>query len=254
MGYRRLKVIKITIKSSVLSVAMITVIGSGANAHAGVFDQIAAVANTALPGYGRVQTMSAQSELEPALIEAGIREAIAVASDRAVVKFETTYLAASEGSLSSDMRRAQKMAAKMGQDASFEQLQKQVEEAVIAAAPATSELFKETVERLELGEPRSLLASHDTAATDFLRHRVSVSLQRQLQPIVTELLEDSGAASTSAALSSQISFGTLLDTIVEDYVLQQSIDGFFDHLEAEESEIRQNPASRTTRLMRRVFG
>lgn len=250
----RLIVKKIIIKSTVLSAAMITTLLTGANAQAGVFDQLAAVANSALPAYGRVQTHSAIPDLEPEQIEAGIKEIIAVASDRVVASVGAGSFENADGSLSSDMRRARKLATKLGYEESFEQLQKQVNEAVIAAVPATSELLKATIERIEFTEPRTLLISHDTAATDFLRSRVSGSLHRQLQPLLVGLLEDSGASGTSAMLASQIKFGTLLDTIVENHVLEQSIDGFFDQLEVEESFIRQNPESQTTSLLKRVFG
>lgn len=244
----------ITIKSTVLSVAMISTVFVGANVQAGVFDQLAAVANSALPAYGRVQTMSVLPDLDSEQLEAGVKEVITVASDRVVANVEAGSLIDTEVTLSSDMRRAQKMAVKLGYEASFEQLQKQVNEAVIAAVPATSELLKAAVARVEIVEPRTLLTSHDTAATDYLRSRVSGSLQRQLQPLLSGLLEDTGATDTSAELASRIEFGTLLDTIVENHVLEQSIDGFFDKLEVEESVIRQNPESRTTRLLKRVFG
>jgi len=53
---------------------------------------------------------------------------------------------------SSDMRRAKKTAAKLGFEDSFEQLQQQVNEAVIEMAPTTGALLKAAVQRVELAE------------------------------------------------------------------------------------------------------
>ena len=252
----KLKVKKITIKSSVLAATLISSISVGNVASAGVFDQLAAVANSALPAYGRVQVMNNRPDLNSEQIESGIKEALALASDRVVAKVvaEDGYKINDEIPLSSDMRRARKTAVKLGQQASFEQLEQQMHEAVVATVPVTGTLLKEAVSRMEFIEPRVLLTSHETAATDFLRHRVSVSLQRQLQPIVIGFLKRTGAASTSARLANEIKFGNLLDTLIANHVIEQSIDGFFDELEKEETEIRQNPASRTTRLIQRIFG
>ena len=104
-----------------------------------------------------------------------------------------------------------------------------------------------------MNEPRDLLASHETAATGFLRRKVSTRLQRQLQPVIVDLLERSGATATGAALATEIQFGNLLDTITQNHIIEQSIDGFFDRLEVQEAIIRQDPASRNSKLLRKVF-
>lgn len=243
-------------RASVLATAAFMIIGLGGKSHAGVFEQLAAVANSALPAYGREQALHFRPDLAKQQIESGIKEALFVASDRVVeqVVADSSYSRNGETQLSSDMRRAKKTALKLGHESSFEQLQLQVNEAVVALAPTTGELLKGALARVELAEPRRLLASHDTAATDFLRHKVSTSLQRQLQPLVLEILERTGAAASTASLASKIQFGNLLDTIVTNHIIEQSIDGFFDQLEVQETSIRHNPSSRTTKLLRRVFG
>jgi len=246
----------IIIKSSVLSAAIVMTIGVGERSHAGVFDQLAAMANGVLPAYGREQAMSFRPDLPKRQIDAGIREALVVASDRVVqqVVADSGYSIDGEVRLSSDLRRVQKTAIKLGHEASFEQLKKQVNEAVIAVVPVTGKLLKAEVRRVELSEPRGLLASHETAATDFLRRKVSVNLHRQLQPLVMDLLRRTGAASTTATLASEIQWGNLLDTVTENHIIEQSIDGFFDKLEVQEAIIRQDPASRPTKLLQKVFG
>jgi len=71
---------------------------------------------------------------------------------------------------------------------------------------------------------------------------------------VLEVLERTGASASGASLASKIQFGSLLESIMANHIIEQSIDGFFDQLEVQETSIRHNPGSRTTRLLRRVFG
>ncbi len=233
---------------------MVTTFVGATQAQAGVFDQMAAVANSALPAYGRVLSQSSHKNLEPAQIEAAIREAAALASDRVATKSAAGVLFEEQASLSSDLRRARKLATRLGHEESFEQLTQQINTAVTASIPATGELFKVAIDRVEFVKPQQLLTSHDTAATDYLRKHLSVQLQRQMRPLMSDLLEDVGAYATTAELAKHIEFGNMLNTIVEDYVLELCVDGFFNHLEHEEVVIRQDPDFRNTDLLQKVFG
>jgi len=244
----KLKVKKIIIKSCGQTVVLVSLLGLSGISSAGVFEQLAAVANSALPAYGRVQTMSPRPELKDHQIESAIRQALRLAADRTVQIEDDTL------TLSADLRRAKKAAVKLGHGQSFELLTRQIEEVVIAAAPGTAALFKEALELVEFDKPRQLLEAHDAAATDYLRHRVAVKLQRQLQPVVEDLLQQSGASDVSAQIAEKIKYGNLLEIMISDHVIQRSVDGFFRHLEVQEKAIRHSPDHQSTNLLRHVFG
>ena len=97
-------------------------IGVGERSYAGVFDQLAAMANNALPTYGREQAMSFRPDLPKRQIDAGIREALVVAADRVVqqVVADSGYSTGGSAQLSADLRSVQKTAIKLGHEASFE--------------------------------------------------------------------------------------------------------------------------------------
>lgn len=235
---------------------MIAVIGIGANAQAGVIDQLVAVTNiSSLPLHDGVpRPTSYRPDLNNSQIEAGIVEAVVVASDRIVAKAGRGNMDDASISLSLELRRAKKRAVRAGMEAEFVQLQEQVNEALLAAVPAMSEFLKADTIRVGIDEPRSLLVSHETAVSDFLRQRLSSRLQKQLAPFAKGLLDNAGATDTSALLSSNIDFRIPLDTIIRDFVVLQSIDGFFRQLEVEESAIRKDVGSRDTDLLKLVFG
>ncbi len=241
-------------KSSVIAFAVAALTSFSSISHAGIFDSLVGVANSALPSYGRDQLLSVRPDLDKAQIVTGIREALELASDRAVAKVVASAEGESQIKLSSDLRKAQKLARKSGQEVAFQQFEKQLNETMIAAAPAARDLLKTALEQVEIIEPRVLLVAHDAAATDFLRMRVMEKLQRQLQPVVAELLLESGAIHRCDEIASKIKFGNLLETISTDHVVESTVESFFLQLEMEERAIRHDPASRSTDLLRDVFG
>jgi len=97
---------KIIIKSSVLATALFITIGAGERSHAGVFDQLASIADSALATYGREHAVSFRSDLPKRQIDAGIREALVVASDRVIQQLVADADQSTDGAtrLSSDMR------------------------------------------------------------------------------------------------------------------------------------------------------
>jgi len=67
------------------------------------------------------------------------------------------------------------------------------------------------------------------------------------------VLEASGATDSSEAIGSVIQFDDMLSRLMVDHVVEQSMKSFFLELELQEQEIRQNPSSRSTALLRDVF-
>lgn len=62
------------------------------------------------------------------------------------------------------------------------------------------------------------------------------------------------AAGKLMASYNSVPFVAKVEANLEDYVVAKGMDGVFFYLAREEAAIRQNPAARTTDLLRRVFG
>jgi len=114
-------------------------------------------------------------------------------------------------------------------------------------------LLKNAVTRVEITEPKKLLSAQGTTATNYLYTRLQTTLQRKLQPVAHDVLEASGATDSSEAIGSVIQFDDMLSRLMVDHVVEQSMKSFFLELELQEQEIRQNPSSRSTALLRDVF-
>jgi len=249
-----LKVKIIKIKSSVIALTLTAGTGFGMPASAGVFDQLAAVANSALPAYGRDYLMNYRPDLSEELLASGIRELIEIGSARVVASLTKEGAYVESLRMSSGLRKAKKLAAKLDRQKQFEQFELQLNQAAVAMAPMLHDLLVTAIADLEISEPRKVLAAHDTAATNYFYAQVAGILQRQLQPIAKDLLKQSGAADSGERIGALIKFDDLLERLMVEHVVERNMKGYFVQLELQEQEIRRNPDSRSTRLLREVFG
>jgi hypothetical protein len=102
-----------------------------------------------------------------------------------------------------------------------------------------------------------ILNGSDSAATDFFRAKTYMQLKSQYSPIIGKELEQVGAVKLYNELYQKYSVLPLvpkLDVKLEDYVTDKALDGLFSVVAGEERKIRQDPAARTTELLKKVFG
>lgn len=242
-----------------IPVALMIFVGSVQTSAAGVFNNLVNAANGALPAYGRDTVRANRADLTAKEISAAIREALKTGADNVVLRF------AAEGYSDNSIRielprsflRAQKISARIGYSKEFDELERKLNVAALAAAPATRDLINRAVERLEFDDPRGILNGNNIAATQHLRVRVNARLIRRLKPIVNELLAEAGALESSVRIAERIGHLPMvknLKTDLADHVVEESLDGFFHYLAKEEQGIRLSPVRRTSDLLRRVFG
>ena len=125
-----------------------------------------------------------------------------------------------------------------------------------AAAEATP-VFIDAVKSMSFADAKDILKGNDTAATDYFRDATRKELTGRYQPIVRKAMDSVGAVQAFEDLQSRyndLPFTPDLNYQIEDYVVEQALDGLFNVLASEEKKIRENPAARTTELLRRVFG
>jgi hypothetical protein len=78
-----------------------------------------------------------------------------------------------------------------------------------------------------------------------------------MRPVVDESLSTVGAIQAYDTLMGQyrsIPFVPDVKADLTEYVIEKGMDGIFYYLAKEEAAIRQNPAKRTTELLKQVFG
>jgi hypothetical protein len=192
---------------------------------------------------------------------AGIKEALAVGTERAVKSLSSVngYFGneAVKILMPSSIQKVAEVARMVG-------FQKQVDEFIVsmnraaeAAAPLAASYFGDAIREMTLEDVRGILTGGNTAATDFFRGKTHDNLYKAFKPIVSQKVGEVGATRAYKDMMGRyenVPFvgGQSLD--LDDYVTNKSLDGLFYMVGEEEKKIRTNPAARTTDLLKSVFG
>ena len=126
-----------------------------------------------------------------------------------------------------------------------------------AAAVEATAVFRDAILRMPVVDAWGILRGADTAATAYFRKRTSATLRERYLPIVQAKMADVGLYRIYGELMDAYSALPLVTRPALDldaYITERALDGLFSVLAAQERRIRDDPAARTTDLLRRVFG
>jgi hypothetical protein len=127
-----------------------------------------------------------------------------------------------------------------------------------AAAGQAGLVFRDAITSMTIADAFGILNGGDNAATDTFRDRTRPTLEARYLPITRAAMQDVGLARRYSELLARYNSIPLVQkpALVEldQYVTARALDGLFAVLATEEAKIRQDPAARTTELLRRVFG
>lgn len=191
----------------------------------------------------------------------GIREALAVGTERAV-----TDLARPDGYfgnaavrilMPSDIQRIADVARMAGFQQQVDDFILSMNRAAEAAVPIAARYFGDAIRELTLDDARAIVTGGDTAATEFFQRRTRPSLYAAFKPVVVQKMGEAGTAGAYRELMGRAQSLPLLgrqNVDLEDYVTNKALDGLFYMVGQEERRIRTNPAARSTDLLKTVFG
>lgn len=125
-----------------------------------------------------------------------------------------------------------------------------------AAAKATP-IFVDAIKGMSFQDVYQIWQGGDDAATQYLRDNTMTQLKGEFKPVIHDALEQVEITRYWNPLINtynQIPFVSKLNPDLEDYVLEETLNGLFTTLALEEAAIREDPAARVTDLLKRVFG
>jgi hypothetical protein len=146
---------------------------------------------------------------------------------------------------------------KIGMDSKLADLEVRLNRAAEIATPKAKALFIVAVNDMTLDDVMAIYKGPNDAATQYFKSKMSGPLAVEMKPVVDASLADAGAVKTYDELMSRynsVPFVPQVDADMGDYVVEKGMDGIFYYLAKEEAAIRENPAKRTTDLLKRVFG
>ncbi|MCB1185092.1 DUF4197 domain-containing protein [bacterium] len=205
--------------------------------------------------------LAGQAPLDEATVTRGLREALAVGTDRTVAATgrEDGYLGNEliRIALPAELDGMSRTLRDLGMGAVVDDLAVGMNRAAEAAAGEAADVFLEAVRGMTIADAFAILDGGDTAATEYFRARTGTALAARFQPIVTAKMNDVGVFPVYSRLYDSYTRIPLVekpDLDLVGYVTDEALDGLFTVLAQEEKRIRDDPLARTTALLQRVFG
>lgn len=229
-----------------------TLISTSGDASAGWLDKLKGLVSGEEE---KQQTLSADD------IGGGLKEALRVGTETVV-----SSLGVTDGfnldpqihiPLPEKLGQVQKVLEKVGMDSMLTDLETRLNRAAEVATPKAKQLFITAINDMTLDDVMAIYNGPEDSATQYFKSRMSGPLAVAMKPVVDESLADVGAAKSydeTMARYNSVPFVPKVDADLSDYVVEKGMDGIFYYLAKEEAAIRQDPAKRTTDLLKQVFG
>jgi hypothetical protein len=131
-------------------------------------------------------------------------------------------------------------------------LNRGAEQAAKEAAP----IFVNAITSMTIQDAWNILKGDDNAATEYLRRTTSQDLLAKFSPIMQKALDQVNATKYYGDIISTYNKIPMVEDVnpdLNEYATQKAVDGLFLLIAQEEEKIRENPAERTTDLLRKVF-
>ena len=125
------------------------------------------------------------------------------------------------------------------------------------AAKEAKPIFLAAIKQMTIDDAFAILKGQPDAATQYLKKTTTAQLKEKFKPIVQASLDKVQATKYYGDLVNQynrIPFITKVNPNLNDYATDMAIQGLFTMIAKEEKSIRQDPAARTTDLLKKVFG
>ncbi|MFP4381129.1 MAG: DUF4197 domain-containing protein [Candidatus Sumerlaeia bacterium] len=204
---------------------------------------------------------SSEGGLTQEKIIAGLKQALEVGAERAVERVSRSggYLQNADIRipLPAELKGMGEALRKVGMGSQVDRFEKKMNESAELAAKSATPVFVKAIAGMSFSDAKAILKGDDTAATDYFRENTSTELEQKYQPVVVSEMEKLGAVKLYQDLEKRYNALPLLPDIsfnVEEYVTGKALEGLFTMVAREEKKIRENPAARTTDLLREVFG
>lgn len=207
------------------------------------------------------QVLAAGAPLDGTTVAMGLKQALEVGTQR------TTSTLSRTGAFGNSPVLRLKLPGEMGQLAQvlrgvgFAQQVDQLEDSMnLAAEQAAAKavpVFTSAIASMTIADAFEILNGADDAATRYFKDRTSAELTSRFKPVAATAMQEVGLYDIYqqvVARYNQIPLMKPPAVDLEGYVADQTLTALFGEIAKEEARIRQDPAARSTALLRRVFG
>ncbi len=214
-----------------------------------------------LPRTGGGSSSSAMGNLPVGEVASGLKEALRVGSGRVVKQVSSLggfdRDAAIRIPLPGPLQRARDLMSRVGLSGMADDLQARMNAAAEKASSKAEPIFWKSIESMTLDDALAIYKGPADAATRYFERQMTPPLTKEFTPVVDNALKDAGAVQSFDAMMSRYQALPLageVRTNLTEHTVEGGLKGIFHYLAREEASIRQNPAARTTDLLKKVFG
>lgn len=201
------------------------------------------------------------SNLDIATIISGLKEALTVGSERAVASVSKPggYLKNADIHipLPPQIEKVGLLMRQYGMGGLADEFETSINRAAEKAAPQATNILVNAIKAMSIDDAKNILSGPDDAATQYFRSHTSDQLRALFKPTIDKSLDQVGSTQYYNQLTDKIAdipvIGKNININLPDYVTEEALDGLFTMLASEEKKIRENPAARTTELLKTVF-
>jgi hypothetical protein len=211
---------------------------------------------------GVLETIGSQTggALDETTVARGLREALRVGTQRTVASTSRA-----DGFLLNRLIRIEapeqlepmlRALRTVGFGRQVDELETAMNRAAERAAGEATDVFVGAIGRMTIADALGILRGGDTAATDYFREQTSDALVARFTPIVDEKMREVGLYRIYEQLTgayAALPIGRKPSLDLRAHVTDRAVGGLFTVLAQEETRIREDPAARTTELLRKVF-
>ena len=200
--------------------------------------------------------------MDSGTIISGLKEALEVGSKRAIDNISQTNGFLDNPKIRIPMppqvEKVGSLMRQFGLGGLADEFETSMNHAAEKAAPEATAIVIDAIKNMTIDDAKQILNGPDDAATQYFKVQTSERLTSLFKPAIKDSLDKVGSTRYYNQLNEQVSnlpvVGENLNVNLPDYVTAEALDGLFTMLAAEEKKIRENPAARTTELLKTVFG
>lgn len=125
------------------------------------------------------------------------------------------------------------------------------------AAKEAKPIFISAIRQMTIEDAWGILKGDQNAATNYLKRTTSAQLKEKFSPVIQSSLDKVSATKYYGDVTNtynKIPFVEKVNPDLNSYATDKAIEGLFTMIAKEEKNIRENPAARTTELLKKVFG
>lgn len=159
--------------------------------------------------------------------------------------------------LPESVQKTEKLLRAAGLGPKVDEFELSMNRAAERAAPEAKALFWDGIKKMTFSDARKILNGESNEATLYFQEKTSSRLREIAKPIVRDAMSGVGVTRTYQDLdrtAHTIPFAGSYSFDLDQYVTDKALTGLFLMLAKEEKKIRENPAARTTDLLKKVFG